>query len=170
MSWRWRWRRRRGLRMIVGRHSHSLLGDMEGAAGKYSMIMRNLDGEEVFAVTSYKWGEYLGLIDVVFDSDGRIVEYVGAPIYLDNHTAQDSELQASIEEWREPFEAYDAEVVAFIHVFDPESIIEHEQLKENGLPAYQIGLTSTCPERNLPKFKRVRGSQPSSLSDRGSED
>ncbi|KAF9000369.1 Metallo-dependent phosphatase [Hymenopellis radicata] len=94
----------RGLYMIVGG---------TGAAGKYPTIMRNLDGEEVFVVTSYKWGEYLGLIDVVFDSEGRIVEYVGAPIHLDNHTAQDSELQASIEEWREPFEAYAAEVVAF---------------------------------------------------------
>ncbi|KAF8998170.1 hypothetical protein BDZ89DRAFT_1051752 [Hymenopellis radicata] len=44
------------------------------------------------------------------------------------------------------------------HVFDPESIIEHEQMKEKGLPVYQIGLTATCPKRNLPQFKRVRGS------------
>lgn len=41
-----------GIYMIIGGHSHTLLGDMEGAAGPYPTIKQNLDGEDVFVVTS----------------------------------------------------------------------------------------------------------------------
>ncbi|KAJ8074771.1 hypothetical protein PM082_019096 [Marasmius tenuissimus] len=102
----------RGIHLIVGGHSHTLLGDMANAAGPYPTIEKNLDGEEVFVVTSYRWGEYMGYLDVTFDQDGKITAYEGAPIHLDNTTQQDTELQATIKEWREPFEAYAATVVA----------------------------------------------------------
>lgn len=44
----------RGVHLILGGHSHTLLGDMEGAEGKYPTIEKNLDGEEVFIVTAYR--------------------------------------------------------------------------------------------------------------------
>ena len=43
----------RGIHLIVGGHSHTLLGNMTNAAGPYPTIEKNLDGEEVFVVTSY---------------------------------------------------------------------------------------------------------------------
>lgn len=100
-----------GLYLIMGGHSHTLLGDMEDAEGSYPTIVNNLDGEEVFIVTAYRWGEYLGYIDVIYDDAGRILEYHGAPIHLTNQTEQDAGLQAQIEEWKEPFEAYSAEIL-----------------------------------------------------------
>ncbi|KAF8473383.1 5'-nucleotidase protein-like protein [Kalaharituber pfeilii] len=100
-----------GISLIVGGHSHTPLGDFEGAVGKYPTIAENLDGDEVFIVTAYRWGEYLGYIDVTYDEDGRIVAYTGAPIHLTNKTEQDRKLQAQIDEWRKPFDAFAAEVL-----------------------------------------------------------
>lgn len=41
-----------GLQLIMGGHSHTLIGDMAGAAGKYPTIVTNRDGDEVFIVTA----------------------------------------------------------------------------------------------------------------------
>lgn len=98
-----------GLYLIMGGHSHTLLGDMEDAEGDYPTIVENLDGEEVFIVTAYRWGEYLGYIDVTYDDAGRVLEYHGAPIHLTNTTEQDEDLQEQVDEWRGPFEEFAAE-------------------------------------------------------------
>lgn len=105
-----------GLFLIMGGHSHTLLGDMEGAEGKYPTIETNKDGDEVFIVTAYRWGEYLGYIDVTYDSEGKILAYHGAPIHLTNTTAQDEDLQTQIDAWRVPFEAFAAEEVGETNV------------------------------------------------------
>jgi 2',3'-cyclic-nucleotide 2'-phosphodiesterase (5'-nucleotidase family) len=100
-----------GLQLIMGGHSHTLLGDMPKAEGKYPTIVENKDGDEVFIVTAYRWGEYVGYIDVTYDPQGKILAYHGAPIHLTNTTKQEPELQAQIKEWRGPFEKFAAEVL-----------------------------------------------------------
>lgn len=100
-----------GLQLIMGGHSHTLLGDMDKAKGKYPTIVENKDGDEVFIVTAYRWGEYVGYIEVTYDPEGKIISYHGAPIHLTNTTKQEPELQAKIKEWRGPFEAFAAEVL-----------------------------------------------------------
>lgn len=101
----------KGLQLIMGGHSHTLLGDMEDAEGKYPTIVDNADGDEVFIVTAYRWGEYVGDIEVTYDTQGKIVAYHGAPIHITNTTKQDEGLQAQIESWRGPFEEFAAEVL-----------------------------------------------------------
>ncbi|KAF7359038.1 Metallo-dependent phosphatase [Mycena sanguinolenta] len=100
-----------GIHLIIGGHSHTLLGDMAGAAGPYPTIETNLDGEEVFVVTAYRYGEYLGYLDVQFDPTGKIVGLTGGPIHLTNQTAQDADLEAQIKAWRVPFDAFGNEVI-----------------------------------------------------------
>jgi 2',3'-cyclic-nucleotide 2'-phosphodiesterase (5'-nucleotidase family) len=115
-----------GIHLIIGGHSHTLLGDMPGAAGPYPTIETNLDGEEVFVITAYifplpsllfltrsryRYGEYLGYIDVEFDPQGKVVGFTGGPIHLTNLTAQDADLQAQITAWRVPFDAFGSEVI-----------------------------------------------------------
>ncbi|KAF2973251.1 hypothetical protein GQX73_g265 [Xylaria multiplex] len=100
-----------GLQLIMGGHSHTLLGDMEDAEGPYPTLETNKDGDEVFIVTAYRWGEYLGYIDVTYDANGKILAYHGAPIHLTNTTKQDEDLQAQIEEWRGPFEEFAAQEI-----------------------------------------------------------
>ncbi|KAF2761296.1 Metallo-dependent phosphatase [Pseudovirgaria hyperparasitica] len=100
-----------GLFLIMGGHSHTPLGDFEGAKGPYPTIAHNKDGDEVFIVTAYRWGEYLGYIDVTYAPDGKILAYHGAPIHLTNQTQQDDSLKAQVKQWRGPFEKFAAEVV-----------------------------------------------------------
>lgn len=101
----------KGLFLIMGGHSHTLLGDMEGAAGKYPTIQENKDGDEVFIVTAYRWGEYVGYIDVTYDDAGKILAYHGAPVHMTNQTAQDPALQAEVVEWAQAFKAFASEKV-----------------------------------------------------------
>ena len=96
----------KGLHLIMGGHSHTLLGDMEDAEGEYPTIETNPDGDEVFIVTAYRWGEYLGYIDVTYDAQGKILAYHGAPIHLTNSTEQDEDMQEQVDAWREPFEEF----------------------------------------------------------------
>lgn len=100
-----------GLSLIIGGHSHTLLGEMEKAEGKYPTIVEDASGKEVFIVTAYRWGEYLGSIDLTFDKEGRALKYHGEPIHMTNATKLDKDLQAKIESWRGPFEEYAAEVL-----------------------------------------------------------
>ncbi|KAL1610789.1 hypothetical protein SLS60_002460 [Paraconiothyrium brasiliense] len=105
-----------GLQLIMGGHSHTLLGNMTGAEGSYPTITTNKDGDEVFIVTAYRWGEYVGYIDVTYDEAGKILAYHGAPIHLTNTTKQDEGLQAQIDAWRGPFEEFAKEVLGVSNV------------------------------------------------------
>ncbi|KAH9483489.1 5'-nucleotidase [Psilocybe cubensis] len=96
----------RDISLIIGGHSHTLLGNMTGAQGAYPTIATNLDGDEVFVVTSYRWGEYLGYIDVEYDRRGKIVSYEGAPIHLTNATAESPKLKAQVKKWSGAFADY----------------------------------------------------------------
>lgn len=116
-----------GLQLIMGGHSHTLLGDMEDAEGKYPTIVENKDNDEVFIVTAYRWGEYVGYIDVTYDPQGKILAYNGAPIHITNTTEQDQELQAQIEEWRGPFEEFASEVLGTSEVVLDQSTCQEQE-------------------------------------------
>lgn len=146
-----------GLSLIMGGHSHTLLGDMEDAQGPYPTIEKNKDGDEVFIVTAYRWGEYLGYIDVTFDDEGKILAYHGAPIHIDNSTAFDEELQAQIEEWRGPFEEYAAEVIGETTVeLDQTTCQERECTLGNVMADAILGFRKKdAPEDEQPDFALI---------------
>ena len=100
-----------GLSLIIGGHTHTPLGDLPKAEGTYPTIVEDLAGKEVFIVQAYRWGEYLGSIDMTFDQDGSALAYHGAPIHMTSDIKPDAELGAKIKGWRAPFEAFAAEVV-----------------------------------------------------------
>ncbi|KAK1529746.1 5'-nucleotidase domain-containing protein [Colletotrichum paranaense] len=116
-----------GLYLIMGGHSHTLLGSMEDAEGPYPTVKQNKDGDDVFIVTAYRWGEYVGYIDVTYDAEGKILAYHGGPIHLTNTTEQDAALQAQIESWRGPFEAFAAEVVGVSNVELDQSLCQKQE-------------------------------------------
>ncbi|RYP62422.1 hypothetical protein DL769_007311 [Monosporascus sp. CRB-8-3] len=116
-----------GLHLIMGGHSHTLLGNMEDAEGPYPTIEKNKDGDEVFVVTAYRWGEYLGYIDVTYDAEGKILAYHGAPIHLTNTTKQDEDLQEQIEEWRGPFEEFAAQEIGTTNVELDQTTCQHQE-------------------------------------------
>jgi len=102
-----------GISLIIGGHSHTLLGDIAGAAGPYPTIVNNPEGDEVFVVTAYRWGEYLGYIDVEYDAQGKIVTYEGAPIHLTNTTALEPHLESEIKEWEKAFDVFEKTIIGF---------------------------------------------------------
>ncbi|KAL2272072.1 hypothetical protein VTJ83DRAFT_1443 [Remersonia thermophila] len=149
-----------GLHLIMGGHSHTPLGDFEGAQGPYPTIVENKDGEEVFIVTAYRWGEYLGYIDVTYDDQGRILAYHGGPIHLTNTTAQDEDLQRQIDSWRGPFEEFAKEVVGFSNVFlEQETCLQKECLLgdyvSDALLTYRLNASTS--ETTAPAFALVNG-------------
>ncbi|CAG9955855.1 unnamed protein product [Clonostachys rosea f. rosea IK726] len=117
-----------GLSLIIGGHSHTPLGNMGSSPqGAYPTITKDTAGNEVFIVTAYRWGEYLGYIDVTFDDEGRAISYDGGPVHLDNTTVQDQELQRQIKEWRAPFEELAAQVIGFSNVELVQSTCQTEE-------------------------------------------
>lgn len=132
-----------GLYLILGGHSHTLLGDMEGAEGPYPTIEKNRDGEEVFIVTAYRWGEYLGYIDVTYDAEGRVLAYHGAPIHLTNATEQDADLQAQIEAWRGPFEEFASEQVGETNIVLDQTTCQKQECALGDLVCEYVDFQST---------------------------
>ncbi|KAG7290025.1 hypothetical protein NEMBOFW57_000017 [Staphylotrichum longicolle] len=116
-----------GLHLIMGGHSHTPLGDFAGAVGPYPTIVENKAGDEVFIVTAYRWGEYLGYIDVTYDAQGKVLAYHGAPIHLTNTTAQDEDLQKQIDAWRVPFEEFSKQEVGFSNVVLDQSTCQQKE-------------------------------------------
>ncbi len=69
-----------GLAMIIGGHSHTPMGPMNGVENPpYPELVTGPDGRPVVIVTAWEWGRWLGDITVSFDADGRVVHVVGRP-------------------------------------------------------------------------------------------
>jgi 5'-nucleotidase len=77
-----------GIDVIVGGHSHTLLGDPAAfgqlglhPAGPYPTRVEGPDGP-VLVVQAWKWAEELGVLTVRFDAAGHVAGYAAAPTLL----------------------------------------------------------------------------------------
>lgn len=103
-----------GIDAVVGGHSHTLLGDMEGAEGAYPTMVKGADGVEVPVATAYAYGKYLGHLVLTWDDNGKLVKAEGAPILLDASVAPDEKLAARVKEMAAPIEQLKQKRVAEI--------------------------------------------------------
>ncbi len=97
-----------GLDVIVGGHTNTLLGDMEGAEGPYPTMVNG-----VAILSAYAYGKFLGELNVTFDDDGNIIEAVGQPILIDGQVVEDEPTVARIAELAQPLEEIRNKIVAF---------------------------------------------------------
>ena len=97
--------------VIVGGHSHSLLGSMEGAAGPYPTMVTNPDGVEVPVVQANQYGKYLGDIAITWDDNGVVTEATGEPIVMDASVTPDQASLDRIAELGAPIEELKAKVI-----------------------------------------------------------
>lgn len=71
-----------GIDVIVGGHSHTLLGDFSAlgidSSGAYPTVTTNRAGENVYIVQSWEWAKAVGVVDVEFDDSGRAVNATGS--------------------------------------------------------------------------------------------
>ncbi|MDL2216124.1 bifunctional metallophosphatase/5'-nucleotidase [Desulfovibrio sp. OttesenSCG-928-M14] len=76
-----------GVDIIVGAHSHSLLSNYhDKAEGSYPIVEKSPNGTAVLVVTASTACTYLGKLDVGFDKNGIVREWLGGPILLDQAT------------------------------------------------------------------------------------
>ncbi|KAJ3022277.1 hypothetical protein HKX48_006589 [Thoreauomyces humboldtii] len=104
----------RGISLIVGGHSHSLLltnSTIAGVEGPYPTVQKNLDGQDTYIVQSHRYGDYLGHVDIAWNDANELVSLKGESIRLDNSTAQDAAIQAQVDKYRQSFAALTAQIV-----------------------------------------------------------
>ncbi|MDY7042273.1 MAG: 5'-nucleotidase C-terminal domain-containing protein, partial [Chloroflexota bacterium] len=93
-----------GIDVIVGGHSHTLLGSMEGAAGAYPTVVTSPAGDTVLVVSAGSWGSYLGRLNVTFTADGKVESYSGEPIFVDESIAEDAGIVEDLARFLGPIE------------------------------------------------------------------
>ena len=78
-----------GIDVIVGGHSHTLLGDAAALkalgltpAGPYPTEVVGPDGRTTLVVQAWCWGMQLGVLSVSFDGTGRVAGYSARPLLL----------------------------------------------------------------------------------------
>jgi len=83
----------RGVDVIVGGHSHTLLGKVAGLPqprGEYPTVARDAAGNTVLIVHAWDRGRVLGRIQVTFDRDGRVQSWAeAAPVPVDATVPED---------------------------------------------------------------------------------
>lgn len=91
-----------GIDVIVGGHSHTLLGtfdnkDFPKSEGPYPTVVGNPDGNKTLLVAAWEWGKVLGRIKVNFDDAGAVATWEGNPIPVSSDIAQDDTTRRMIE-------------------------------------------------------------------------
>jgi 5'-nucleotidase len=74
--------------VIVGGHSHTLLGnvnipDFNGSRGAYPTVAKDASGRNLPIVQAWEWGKAVGELELTFDSKGIVTSWKGAPILVD---------------------------------------------------------------------------------------
>lgn len=92
-----------GIDIIVGGDSHTFLSNTyTGAEDVYPVVVENPEGVPVYIVHAADRNRYLGRLDVVFDSDGVVMEAEGDTILLSRYITPDAEMTDLVEELRTP--------------------------------------------------------------------
>lgn len=105
-----------GAQVIVGGHSHSLLGDFAfdelSPVGPYPTVVENPEGEEVLVVQAWEWGKVLGVLRLEFSPEGRLLSYEGAPILVTEPLPEDETAADILSVFAMPIEALRQQVIA----------------------------------------------------------
>ncbi|GGF49468.1 5'-nucleotidase [Mameliella alba] len=96
-----------GVDVIVGGHSNTLLGEMDGAAGAYPTVVNGVQ-----IVQAYAYGKYLGELNVTFNDAGEVISASGGPLLIDAAVAEDGDVKARIAEAAKPLDEIRNKVVA----------------------------------------------------------
>jgi len=105
-----------GVDVIVGGHSHTLLGAVPGLpqpTGDYPTVLRGPDGGTVLVVQAWEWGKVLGRIKVHFDAQGRVAGWDdAAPVPVDASVAEDPTVRTMAAAFARPLAALRDQLVA----------------------------------------------------------
>lgn len=105
-----------GIDVIVGGHSHTLLGtfnnkDFPASEGPYPTIVNNPDGNRTLLVAAWEWGKVLGRLKVNFSDAGAVESWEGNPIPVTMDIAEDVTAKKMVETLSVPIAALRRQVV-----------------------------------------------------------
>ena len=105
----------RGVDVIVGGHSHTLLGTVPGLpqpAGEYPTVEKDRDGNTALIVQAWAWGRVLGRIEVSFDDAGHVTGWSNAgPVPIDAAVPEDPTVRSMVAAFSLPLAAARDQVV-----------------------------------------------------------
>jgi len=106
----------KGVDVIVGGHSHTLLGDnicvdFPKGRGEYPTEVTAADGNKALVVQAWDWGKVFGRIMVDFDKSGKILRWERGLVAVDSTIADDPEAAAILAAFKKPIEAMASVVV-----------------------------------------------------------
>lgn len=74
----------KGVDVIVGGHSHTLLGNWKavgmGDKNPYPTVVKDPAGDSTLIVQAWEWAKVIGNLKVDFDANGKVLSYAGAPV------------------------------------------------------------------------------------------
>lgn len=91
-----------GLDVIVGAHTHTLLGtfdnkDFPASEGPYPTVVPNPDGNRTLLVAAWEWGKLLGRLKVTFNDAGAVESFEGNPIVVSADLPEDPTAKRMVE-------------------------------------------------------------------------
>lgn len=112
----------KGVDIVIGGHTNTFLytGDppsTEKPEGPYPLVITQPDGHRVPVLEAYAFGKYLGYFQATFDDGGRLVNWTGNPILLNESVEQDADVVAELSVWGAEVQASFAAVVGASTVF-----------------------------------------------------
>jgi len=107
-----------GVDIIVGGHSHTLLGNAYVASeGEYPVIVQDKDGNDVYIVQAGSSLRYMGRLNVTWDAEGAVTNAAGDTILLSRYITPDPEVLEIVNELRVPITELTATPVGDTSVF-----------------------------------------------------
>jgi 5'-nucleotidase len=104
-----------GVDVIVGGHSHTLLGTIAGLpqpAGPYPTVAKDAAGNTVLVVQAWEWGKVLGRIKVYFDDAGHVAGWDDAlPIPIDPSVPEEPTVRSMVAAFERPIAAVRDQVI-----------------------------------------------------------
>ncbi len=110
-------RRLVGVQVIVGGHSHTLLGQFPhkelSPLGPYPTVVRNPEGKEVLVVQAWEWGKVVGVLRLTFDAKGELLAYQGEALLMTPGVAPEDPLaKEALLAYAQPVRALMGQVIA----------------------------------------------------------
>ncbi|QYK56499.1 MAG: 5'-nucleotidase C-terminal domain-containing protein [Fimbriimonadaceae bacterium] len=149
-----------GVDVIVGGHSHSLLGrfdqDYLRPRGPYPTVFKNADGDTTLLVQAWEWGKVVGRIEVTFDDAGKVQSWTDAgPELVTPLIAEDPVLASMVSALTKPIESLMKQVVGSADVALDRGSANGESLMGNVIA--DAMLAATAKQGSVAAFMNAGG-------------